>query len=181
MTLRPSMTNLFKRIRTHWSTERLRKQDETYLFQVFEKNGCPRNLARRVVHTPNNKTNRGEQWNGRIMHQKYIWINRMTIPTSRSHRSLLNSRRLTTKPKKLLKTGRWTHVIYNVKCMDCDKWYISQIGRKLTTRIYEHELARIRHDPTPFVSVDEQKEEQKFNLDNVEILHQAATRHTRVF
>ena len=73
------------------------------------------------------------------------------------------------------------NVIYTIKCNDCVKKYVGQTGRKLATRIHEHELAIKRHDPLSLISVHEDQEGHKFDLSRVNIVDQARTRHAREF
>ncbi|GAA56732.1 hypothetical protein CLF_111426 [Clonorchis sinensis] len=74
-----------------------------------------------------------------------------------------------------------TNVVYKIHCGDCDKHYVGQTERKLSTRIHEHKLATKRHGQFSLVSVHEDQDEHKFNWSTVHILAQARTKNEREF
>eukprot|EP00061_Rhincodon_typus_P014590 g41700.t1 len=65
-----------------------------------------------------------------------------------------------------------TKVIYKIPCKDCEKHYIGQTGRKLATRIHEHQLATKRHNQYSLISNHMDKENHQFDWDNIMILGQ---------
>jgi hypothetical protein len=90
-------------------------------------------------------------------------------------------RRTLSKPKTQIKSMKRTNVVYQIQCNNCDKHYVGQTGRKLSTRVYEHQLAIRRHDPMSMVSLHEDQEGHQFNWNNVKILAQAGTKREREF
>eukprot|EP00061_Rhincodon_typus_P009830 g33630.t1 len=73
------------------------------------------------------------------------------------------------------------NVIYKIPCRDYEKHYIRKTGRKVTTRVHEHQLATKRHDQYSLISIHLDKENHKFDWDNTKILGQAKQRQAREF
>eukprot|EP00061_Rhincodon_typus_P002851 g18659.t1 len=71
--------------------------------------------------------------------------------------------------------------VYFIPCKDCDKRYIGQTGRKLATRIHEHQRATKGHDQYSLVSIHTDKENHQFDCDNTRILRQAKHRQAQEF
>ncbi|GAA50808.1 hypothetical protein CLF_105067 [Clonorchis sinensis] len=73
------------------------------------------------------------------------------------------------------------NVVYHINCSKCNKFYVGQTGRKLCTRIKEHNAAVRRHDSLSLISIHEDQEGHKFNIKNVKILAYGYTKHGREF
>ncbi|GAA55914.1 hypothetical protein CLF_109359 [Clonorchis sinensis] len=90
-------------------------------------------------------------------------------------------RKTLSRPKGKLDPMTRNNVIYRIQCKDCDKRYIGQTGRKLSTRIHEHKLATERHDQFSLISVHKDQEGHEFDWSGVHILGQARTKKEREF
>ncbi|KER31976.1 hypothetical protein T265_01907 [Opisthorchis viverrini] len=91
------------------------------------------------------------------------------------------SMKLISRPKDNRDKTKRNNVIYQIDCNDCNKFYVGQTGRKLRTRIKEHNAAVKRHDPLSLISIHEDQEGHKFNMENAKILAYGDTRHGREF
>ncbi|GAA50262.1 hypothetical protein CLF_104301 [Clonorchis sinensis] len=90
-------------------------------------------------------------------------------------------RKTLSRPKGKLDPMTRNNVIYRIQCKDCDKRYIGQTGRKLSTRIHEHKLATERHDQFSLISLHKDQEGHEFDWSGVHILGQARTKKEREF
>ncbi|MGL5625122.1 hypothetical protein, partial [Cetobacterium sp.] len=175
----------FRRAETHCSTRDLNENEEKFLFKMFTRNGYPRNFIRRCLLKTKNNTKVPTTKRATLPYVKNI--SEMTARYFRLHGVLIahkptsTLRRLISKPKEKVKTMEQTNVIYKINCCDCDKNYVGQTGRRLSTRIHEHKLAIRRHDPLSLMSIHEDQEGHKFNLDAAEIVARTSTRHGREF
>ncbi|KER27260.1 hypothetical protein T265_05663 [Opisthorchis viverrini] len=115
------------------------------------------------------------------LHQEYIRTRTQIIGAKRNfvaHKPSATLRKLISRPKDNRDKTKRNNVIYQI---DCNKFYVGQTGRKLCTRIKEHNAAVRRHDPLSLISIHEDQEGHKFNLENAKILAYGDTRHGREF
>lgn len=126
---RSCIRTLFKRAKTHWGTEVLRKQEETFLQDSWEKRiskePCKKNkqwirkrtgTAKQKNHPPYIKSAFG--WAARLLQPQRITV---------AHGPSKLLRRLLSKAKKRLKTRSRRNVAWKANYMDCDKCSIVQI------------------------------------------------------
>ncbi|XP_059495631.1 uncharacterized protein LOC125446408 isoform X2 [Stegostoma tigrinum] len=179
---RSCIRTLFQRATTHCSTEELRRAEENHLYSVFKKNGYPMNTVRRFLSNKPKQTDKTgpetiitlpyikdiSEMNARLLGPLGIMVAHK--PTNTLKQQLMNL-------KDPIQTTSKTNVIYKIPCQNCDKHYIGQTGRKLATRIHEHQLATKRHDPLSLVSLHTDEEGHHFDWDNASILRQAKQRH----
>ncbi|KER25529.1 hypothetical protein T265_07045 [Opisthorchis viverrini] len=168
---------LFKRAETHCSTTELRKKEENHLLRVFQNNGYPRNFIKRSLKkkTPQPRQQQEQatrrvvlpyirnisELATRLLAQKGIFV---------AHKPNATLRKLISRPKDNPDKTKKNSVIYQLNCDNCIKFYVGQTGRRLCTRIKEHNAAVRRHDPLSLISIHEDQEGHKFNLENAEIL-----------
>ena len=119
-----------------------------------------------------------EIWNVQ-KHQKVTTLRQYDItvaykPTYTLHCKL-------SKPKDKIDLLGQTNVVYQIQCSNCDKMYVGQTGRKLATRIHEHQLVSRRHDA--LLAIHEDREGHQLNWDSVKIIghgkHEKTTRIRR--
>ena len=188
---------LFKRIQTHCNTTELQRREEKHLFRVFTRNGYPRSFIRRsMLEAQTTRTTTTQQ----PIHtnEQQVQMKRVTMPyvkhisemTARllkpygvkvAHKPMRTLRQIISKPKASTQLTEKSNVVYEIKCNDCDAKYVGQTGRKLSTRIHEHQLAIKRHDRLSLVSMHEDNEGHRFNFNTVKILDQANTKRAREF
>ena len=98
-----------------------------------------------------------------------------------AHKPMGTLRQIVSKPKPINKLEEKNNVIYQIQCNDCSAKYVGQTGRKLATRLHEHQLAIKRHDRLSLISVHEDNEGHHFNFNTVKILDRANNKRTREF
>ena len=184
---RSCIRTLFRRIETHCNTTEAKLREEKHLFQMFQNNGYPRSFIRRSLRTSRQRSETPPSQNRRITLPYVKNISEMTARLLNqhgltvAHKPTNTLRKALTKPKGRRENMDKINVIYKIPCSQCDKHYVGQTGRKLSTRIHEHKLASRRHDPLSLVSVHEDQEGHQFNWDMVSILAQARTKKEREF
>ncbi|XP_059499415.1 uncharacterized protein LOC125448232 isoform X2 [Stegostoma tigrinum] len=183
---RSCIRTLFQQATTHCSTEELRRAEENHLYSILKKNGYPMNTVRRFLSNKPKQTDKtGSETITTLPYIKDIpemtarlrgplGIRVAHKPTNTLKQQLMNF-------KDTLQTTSKTNVIYKIPCKNCDKHYVGQTGRKLATRIHEHQLATKRHDPLSRVSLHTDEEGHHFDWDKTSILGQAKQRHAREF
>lgn len=113
---------------------------------------------------------------------KGMRINCKITPVPRNPRYSLiapNSDKTCIEIKRATGEDGWRTNVHKVKCTDCGKCNIGQTKKKVITAMHGHKLATGRHDPTSLKLIHQERGRHKLKLDNVEILDQATTRHTR--
>ncbi|GAA51625.1 solute carrier family 29 (equilibrative nucleoside transporter) member 1/2/3 [Clonorchis sinensis] len=95
-----------------------------------------------------------------------------------AHKPNATLRKLISRPKGNQDKTKRNNVLYQI---NCNKFYVGQTGRKLCTRIKEHNAAVRRHDLLSLISIHEDQEGHIFNLENAKILAHGNTRHERDF
>ena len=98
-----------------------------------------------------------------------------------AHKPTSTLRKLVSNPKRPIEMSDHTHIVYKVQCANCEKFYVGQTGRKLKTRMHEHQLAVRRHDALSLISIHEDAQCHKFDFSNVQILDRAVTKGGREF
>ena len=98
-----------------------------------------------------------------------------------AHKPSDTMRQLISRPKDKTDKMERRNVVYRIGCQDCGCQYIGQTGRKLSTRLNEHKAAIHRHDQLSLMSVHEDENGHKFDLQSAEVISQASTKHAREF
>ena len=98
-----------------------------------------------------------------------------------AHKPTSTLRRLVSRPKRPTTSSDQTRVVYKVQCTNCEKFYVGQTGRKLSTRMHEHQLAVKRHDPLSLISIHADAQLHSFNFSDVTVLDRAMTKGGREF
>ncbi|XP_072430928.1 uncharacterized protein [Chiloscyllium punctatum] len=161
---RSCIRTLFPQATTHCSTDELRKTEENRLYNVFKKNGYSKNTVHRFFK---NKPRQADQTQPETLTTlPYIKeVSKMTTRLLRplgilvAHKPTNTLKQKLTNLKDPVQPKDKTNVIYKIPCKDCHKHYVGQTGRKLATRIHEHQLATKRHDPLSLIALhtDEKK------------------------
>jgi hypothetical protein len=182
---------LFRRAETHCSTDEAKRKEENYLFRIFQNNGYPRNFIRRSKKKRTSRQQEQQQQQPQTNNRVVLpYVKNVSELTARllqthgittAHKPNATLRKLISKPKDRTDGNNKNNVIYQIDCENCNKYYIGQTGRKLSTRIKEHKAAIRRHDPLSLISIHEDQEGHKFNLETVRILARGNTRHAREF
>ena len=181
------MRTLFKRIETYCNTTEAKHTEEKRLYHTFQDNVYPRNFIRRCLRRQHRTDDPRTNENRRVSIPYIKNIAEMTARLLQQYGLSVTYKPINTLRQKLSRTKpncnpmNKTNVIYQVSCRDCGKQYVGQTGRRLSTRIHEHQLAVRRHDLSSLISIHEDAEGHQFNLDEVKILARANTRRKREF
>jgi hypothetical protein len=183
---RSCVQTLFRRARTHCSTAQLLTTEEKHIFDLLLKNSYPKNFIRRCRNSQNQ--HRTEETDVKRLALPYInGISEMTARTLRpfgiaiAHKPTTTLRSLLTKTKDRTTKEEKRNIVYRIPCRGCSKHYVGQTGRKLGTRIHEHQLAARRHDQKSLLSIHADREGHEIDWENTEILATASSRHAREF
>ena len=161
--------------------------EEKRLYQTFQDNGYPRNFIRRCLRRQHRINNPRTNENRRVSIPYIKNIAEMTARIlqqyglSVAYKPINTLRHTLSRTKPNRNPMDKTNVIYQISCRDCEKQYVGQTGRRLSTRLHEHQLAIRRHDPSSLISIHEDAEGHHFNLDEVKILARANNRRKREF
>ncbi|GAA57503.1 hypothetical protein CLF_112815 [Clonorchis sinensis] len=172
---RSCIRTLFKWIETHCSTTESKIKEEKRLYKLFQKNGYPRNFIWRSLKKLNTIDETAQNTSKRFTPPYTKNTAEMTATVLRQHNTTVTYkpantlRRTLSRPKGKLDPMTKNNVIYRIQCKDCDKRYIGQTVRKLSTRIHEHKLATRRRDQFPLISVHKDQEGHQFDWGGVHI------------
>ena len=178
---------LFKRARTHCSTAELQKREENHLMKTFRRNDYPLNFVRRCIME---ERNRSAPIQGQSHHLALPYIKNVSELTARllrphgitvAHQPEATLRRLASKPKSETSILEKANVVYRISCSNCEKQYVGQTGKRLSTRLHEHKLATKRHDQLSLISIHQDQHGHTFDWDTAEILSQAKQKKAREF
>ena len=98
-----------------------------------------------------------------------------------AHQPTATLRTILFKPKRRVEPLDQANVTYTIECGDCEKHYVGRMGRKLSTRLREHQAAVKRHDQLSLVSAHEDSLGHKFDFGRVSVVDHGSTRYTREF
>ena len=178
---------LFNRARTHCNTMESRRKEENHLMRTFRRNNYPPNYVRRCIMARRNGNTQTQQQNKRVVLPYIKNISELTARLLQphgitvAHQPDATLRRIVSQPKSNPPMLEKSNVIYKIPCKDCNKHYVGQTGRKLSTRLHEHKLAVKRHDHLSLVSMHQDNYGHTFDWDNVEIMGQARQKKAREF
>jgi hypothetical protein len=148
---RSCVRTLYDRVETHCSTISAKKAERIYLRDLFERNGYPRSFIN-ACNRSRRRNNTSEPINrwislpyikniseaaGRIL--KPFGLNVAHKPSRTIGLTLSN---IKDEIQPLDRSG----VIYSIPCVNCDKSYVGETGKKLNSRLHEHFLAVRRAD-----------------------------------
>ena len=98
-----------------------------------------------------------------------------------AHQPTATLRTILSNPKRRVEPLDQANVTYKIECGDCEKHYVGQTGKKLSTRLREHQVVVKRHDQLFLVSVHEDSLDHKIDFGRVSVLDHGSTRYTREF
>ena len=184
---------LFARVYTHCSTPESRLAERQHLFRVFQENGYSRNFVRHCLRNKSHSERQSPTPDNRDQRPKLAilpYIRGISELTQRllfqrgvktAHKPMTSLRDVLSRPKDASPKDEIINAVYQIDCKHCDKHYLGQSGRKLGTRVHEHELAIRRHEPRSLVSEHHDQFDHSFDLEGTEILATAPTKFAREF
>nr|VZI07580.1 unnamed protein product [Spirometra erinaceieuropaei] len=154
---RSCVRTLFQRVQTHCSDDSGRKAEMNYLQGLFKANGYPKSFIRNCLKKPHFERSSGEKpkfW------LSIPYVKNVSEATARilkpfgigvAHKPEYTIRQQIMKPKDPLPTTEQSAVVYSIPCLDCNARYVGETGKRLGTRLHEHQLAINRKDKLSLV------------------------------
>nr|VZI29501.1 unnamed protein product [Spirometra erinaceieuropaei] len=154
---RSCVRTLFQRVQTHCSDDSGRKEEMNYLHALFKANGYPKSFVRSCLKKPHFERSSGEKpkfW------LSIPYVKNVSEATARilkpfgigvAHKPECTIRQQIMKPKDPLPTTEQSAVVYSIPCQNCNARYVGETGKRLGTRLHEHQLAINRKDKLSLV------------------------------
>ena len=155
--------------------------------KTFRRNGYPLNYVRRCIMGGRSRKAPSPQ---QSKHLALPYIKNISELTARllrphgitiAHQPEATLRTIVSQPKPKTSVLEKTNVVYKISCSDCDKHYVGQTGKKLSTRLHEHKLATKRHDQLSLISMHQDQHGHAFDWETAEVLGQAKQKKAREF
>ncbi|BHF81652.1 hypothetical protein SprV_0802478500 [Sparganum proliferum] len=149
---RSCVRTLFQRAQTHCGDDDDRKKEVKYVRALFKANGYPKSFIRKCLTKPH--SGRSSEENP-MFWLSIPYVKNVSEATSRilnpfgigvAHELASTIRRQIMRPKDPLPVTEQSAVVYNMPCQDCDARYVGETGKRLGTRLHEHQLAINRKD-----------------------------------
>ena len=181
-------------VRTLWtraekvcSTAAHLKEERGYLRKVFHDNGYPHRLIRRWTAPRKNNLSSPLQV-----------VKRVTVPyvkgASEATERILrkNGVSVAHKPKNTLhgaltkvkdkeKPEEQAGVVYNVRCKDCDAHYVGETGKRLSSRVQEHQRAINRKDISSAIFKHCEEHRHEVDWQGAEVVYRDSRKSSRLF
>ncbi|BHF84500.1 hypothetical protein SprV_0902765100 [Sparganum proliferum] len=128
-----------------------------YLQALFKANGYPKSFIRNCLKEPHFERSSGEKpkfW------LSIPYVKNVSEATARilkpfgigvAHKPECTIRQQIMKPKDPLPTTEQSAVVYSIPCLNCNARYVGETGKRLGTRLHEHQLAISRKDKLSLV------------------------------
>nr|VZI42037.1 unnamed protein product [Spirometra erinaceieuropaei] len=154
---RSCVRTLFQRAQTHCSDDDDRKKEVKYLRALFEANGYPKSFIRKCLrksHSGRSNEEKPKFW------LSIPYVKNVSEATTRilkpfgigvAHKPASTIRQQIMRPKDPLPVTEQSAVVYSIPCQDCDARYVGETGKRLGTRLHEHQLAINRKDKLSLV------------------------------
>nr|VZI00064.1 unnamed protein product [Spirometra erinaceieuropaei] len=84
------------------------------------------------------------------------------------------------RPKDPLPATEQSAVVYSIPCQNCNARYVGETGKRLCTRLHEHQLAVNREDKLSLVYGHMQQEKQSFAFGEASVLSRAHDKMARL-
>ncbi len=97
-----------------------------------------------------------------------------------AHKPALTIRQRVMKPKDPLPMTEQSAVVYSIPCQDCDARYVGETGRRLGTRLHEHQLAINRKDELSLVYGHVQQQNHVFAFEKARVIGRANDKMARL-
>ncbi|BHF62379.1 hypothetical protein SprV_0200536100 [Sparganum proliferum] len=143
---RSCVRTLFQRVQTHCSDDSGR-EEMNYLQALLKANSYPKSFIRNCLKKPHFKRSSGERRQFRL---SIPCVKKVSEATARilkpfgigvAHKPECIIRQQIMKPKDPLPTTEQSVVVYSILCLNCNARYFAETGKRLSTRLHEHQLA----------------------------------------
>nr|VZI18026.1 unnamed protein product [Spirometra erinaceieuropaei] len=183
---RSCVRTLFQRAQTHCSDDDDRKKEVKYLRALFEANGYPRSFIRRCLrksHSGRSNEEKPKFW------LSIPYVKNVSEATSRilkpfgigvAHKPASTIRQQIMRPKDPLPVTEQSAVVYSIPCQDCDARYVGETGKRLGTRLHEHQLAINRKDKLSLVYGHTLERTHNFAFEKTRVIGRANDKMARL-
>nr|VZI31581.1 unnamed protein product [Spirometra erinaceieuropaei] len=166
---------LFQRVQTHCCDDSGRKEEMNYLQALFKANGYPKSFLRNCLKKPHFERSSGEKpkfW------LSIPYVKNLSEATARilkpfgigvAHKPECTIRQQIMRPKHPLPTTEQSAVVYSIPCLNCNAMYVGETGKRLGTRLHEHQLAINRKDKLSLVYDHIQELNQDFAFEKTRV------------
>ena len=180
-------------VRTLWnraskvcSTSTHLKEERRKLRKIFHDNGYPSRLVRRwtaphreeVLHRQNTARVTIPYIKGpsevaaRILRKNGVSVAHK--PNNTLHGTL-------TKLKDQVAPTEQAGVVYNINCSDCSRHYVGETGKKLSTRLSEHQRAVNREDQSSAIYQHCKQQQHRMDWQGAEVVYKERNKGNRLF
>nr|VZI53005.1 unnamed protein product [Spirometra erinaceieuropaei] len=183
---RSCVRTLFQRSQTHCSDDDDRKQEVKYLRALFEANGYPKSFIRKCLrksHSGRSDEEKPKFW------LSIPYVKNASEATSRilkpfgigvAHKPASTIRQQLMRPKDPLPVTEQSAVVYSIPCQDFDARYVGETGKRLGTRLHEHQLAINRKDKLSLVYGHTLERNNNFALKKTRVVGRANDKMVRL-
>ncbi|BHF60089.1 hypothetical protein SprV_0100305000 [Sparganum proliferum] len=184
---RSCVRTLFQRAQTHCSDDDGRRKKEVkYLRALFEANGYPKSFIRKCLrksHSGRSKEEKPKFW------LSIPYVKNVSEATSRilkpfgvgvAHKPASTIRQQIMRPKDPLPVTEQSAVVYSIPCQDCDARYVGETGKRLGTRLHEHQLAINRKDKLSLVYGHTLERNHNFAFEKARVVGRANDKMARL-
>ncbi|BHF64852.1 hypothetical protein SprV_0200786000 [Sparganum proliferum] len=183
---RSCVRTLFQRVQTHCSDDSGRKEEINYLQTLFKANGYPKSFIRNCLKKPHFERSSGEKpkfW------LSIPYVKNVSEATARilkpfgfgvAHKPECTIRQQIMKPKDPLPTTEQSAVVYSIPCLNCNARYVGETGKRLGTRLHEHQLAINRKDKLSLVYGHIRELNHDFAFDKARVIGRANEKMARL-
>ncbi|BHF58743.1 hypothetical protein SprV_0100169800 [Sparganum proliferum] len=183
---RSCVRTLFQRVQTHCSDDSGRKEEMNYLQALFKANGYPKSFIRNCLKKPHFERSSGEKpkfW------LSIPYVKNVSEATARilkpfgigvAHKPECTIRQQIMKPKDPLPTTEQSAVVYSIPCLNCNARYVGETGKRLGTRLHEHQLAINRKDKLSLVYGHVRELNHNFAFDKARVIGRANEKMARL-
>nr|VZI00971.1 unnamed protein product [Spirometra erinaceieuropaei] len=183
---RSCVRTLFQRVQTHCSDDSGRKEEMNYLQGLFKANGYPKSFIRKCLKKSHFERSSGEKpkfW------LSIPYVKNVSEATARilkpfgigvAHKPECTIRQQIMKPKDPLPTTEQSAVVYSIPCLNCNARYVGETGKRLGTRLHEHQLAINRKDKLSLVYGHIRELNHNFALEKARVIGRANEKMARL-
>ncbi|BHF73568.1 hypothetical protein SprV_0401664900 [Sparganum proliferum] len=183
---RSCVRTLFQRVQTHCSDDNGRKEEIKYLHALFKANGYPKSFIRKCLKKPHPERSDGE--NPKFWFA-IPYVKNVSEATARilkpfgigvAHKPESTIRQQIMRPKDPLPVTEQSAVVYSIPCQNCDARYVGETGKRLGTRLHEHQLAINRKDKLSMVYGHVKQQNHNFAFEKARVIGRANDKMARL-
>nr|VZI17047.1 unnamed protein product [Spirometra erinaceieuropaei] len=177
---------LFQRVQTHCNDNDGRREEMKYLHSLFTANGYPRSFIRECRRGFNRERSNDEKLKFWLA---IPYMRNVSEATARilspfgigvAHKPESTIRQQIMRPKDQLPATEQSAVVYSIPCQDCSARYVGETGKRLCTRLHEHQLAVNREDKLSLVYGHIQQEKHSFAFGEASVIGRASDKMARL-